>query len=237
MGMTVKELQKWLNAHGASTKLKEDGIGGTLTKSAFIQVFVNKDAKAITKDQLLEIAKSLGDNSIKRIEAVGKVESSGSGWFDSGLPKILWERHYFYRLTKRILESATFGLISSPSSGNYTSDINKNGINDSWEKLAEAVCVDPDKALQSISIGKFQVMGIYYKELGYNQPIDMLWAARNSEYEHYKMLAGYIKMAKLIPAFLSISTVAHTNIPFVKGYNGPAWKKNDYASKLAIAMR
>ena len=60
MGMSIKELQKWLNAHGASPKLKEDGIGGTLTKSAFIQVFVNKDAKAITKDQLLEIAKSLG---------------------------------------------------------------------------------------------------------------------------------------------------------------------------------
>ena len=53
MEMSIKELQKWLNAHGASPKLKEDGIGGTLTKSAFIQVFVNKDAKAITKDQLL----------------------------------------------------------------------------------------------------------------------------------------------------------------------------------------
>jgi hypothetical protein len=237
MGMTVKELQKWLNAHGASTKLKEDGIGGTLTKSAFIQVFVNKDAKAITKDQLLEIAKSLGDDSIKRIEAVGKVESNGSGWFDSGLPKILWERHYFYRLTRQIINTATFGLISSPKSGGYTTDVNKNGVNDSWEKLAEAACVNPDKAIMSVSIGKFQVMGSYYSELGYNQPIDMLWAARNSEYDHYKMLAGYIKMAKLIPAFLSISTIAHTNIPFVKGYNGPAWEKNDYASKLAIAMR
>lgn len=49
MEMTVKELQKWLNAHGASPKLKEDGIGGTLTKSAFIQVFVNKDAKLLQK--------------------------------------------------------------------------------------------------------------------------------------------------------------------------------------------
>lgn len=237
MNYKVKELQIWLNDHGATPKLKEDGIGGTLTKAAFIQVFINKNAKAITKEQLLEIAKSLGDNNTKRIEAVGKVESAGSGWYDSGLPKILWERHYFYRLTKKIINVATFGLISSPTSGGYTSDINKNGINDSWEKLAEAVCVDPDKAIMSVSIGKFQVMGVYYAELGYARPIDMLWAARNSEYEHYKMLAGYIRMARLVPAFLSISTIAHSNIAFVKGYNGPAWKKNDYASKLAIAMR
>lgn len=237
MNYKVKLLQSWLNEHGAQPKLKEDGIGGTLTKLAFIQVFINKDAKSITKNELLQIAQSLGDTSIKRIEAVGKVESNGSGWYDSGLPKILWERHYFYRLTKQIINIATFGLISSPVSGGYTSDINKNGINDSWEKLAEAACVDPDKAIMSVSIGKFQVMGSYYLELGYDTPIDMLWAASRSEYEHYKMLAGYIKMAKLIPAFLSISTIAHSNIPFVKGYNGPAWEKNDYASKLAVAMR
>ena len=237
MNYKVKELQSWLNTHGASPKLKEDGLGGTLTKAAFIQVFINKNVCAITQKELQEIAESLGDTNTKRIEVVGKVESNGSGWYDNGLPKILWERHYFYRLTKQIINNITFGLISLPTSGGYTTDINKNGINDSWEKLAAAVCVDPDKAIMSVSIGKFQVMGSYYSELGYNTPIDMLWAARNSEYDHYKMLAGYIKMAKLIPAFLSISTIAHTNIPFVRGYNGPAWEKNDYASKLAIAMR
>ena len=237
MNPKVKLLQIWLNGHGATPKLKADGVGGTLTKAAFIQVFINKDAKAITKEQLLSIAKSLGDTSTKRIEAVGKVESNGSGWFDSGLPKILWERHYFYRFTKIALSVATFGLISASTSGGYSSDINKNGINDSWEKLSEAVCVDPDKAIMSVSIGKFQVMGSYFSELGYASPIDMLWAARNDEYEHYRMLAGYIKMARLVPAFLSVSAIAHTNIAFVRGYNGPAWEKNDYASKLAIAMR
>ena len=74
--------------------------------------------------------------------------------------------------------------------GGYTIDFNKNNINDSWEKLAHAMCIDPDGALQSISIGRFQVMGTYYKELGYNHPIDLLWDASRSEMAHYKMLAG-----------------------------------------------
>lgn len=101
--MNVKELQSWLNAHGAIPKLKEDGIGGTLTKCAIIQVFVNKNAKAITEEEIINISKELGETTSKRIKAVSKVESGGSGWFNSGLPKILYERHYFYKLTSNTI--------------------------------------------------------------------------------------------------------------------------------------
>ena len=52
--MNIKELQTWLNDHGATPKLKVDGIAGTLTRVAIIQVFVNKNAKAITEEQLLQ---------------------------------------------------------------------------------------------------------------------------------------------------------------------------------------
>ena len=56
--MNIKELQTWLNDHGATPKLKVDGIAGTLTRVAIIQVFVNKNAKAITEEQLLQFLKS-----------------------------------------------------------------------------------------------------------------------------------------------------------------------------------
>lgn len=235
--MNVRELQQWLNDHGAHPKLVVDGVGGTLTRMAFIQVFVNKDAKAITNIELNEIAKSLNDKTTQRIEAVASVESQGGGWFDSGLPKILYERHYFYKFTNKVVSWLSFGFLGNSSAGGYTVDINNNGINDNWEKLAAAACINPDAAIMSVSIGKFQVMGKYYKELGYAQPIDMLWAARNSELDHYKMLVGYIKMAGLNAAFLLVSSNPSTNISFVRGYNGPNWKKNDYANKLAKAMK
>ena len=239
--MNVKELQLWINAKIKSeglaiTPLNPDGLPGPLTRSTFILLFVNKNARAIDETERLLIAKSLGDVNTKRIRAVAQVESAGSGWFDSGLPKILYERHYFHKFVKKTISWVT-GFISNPSSGGYTVDADKNGINDNWDKLAAAVCVDPYGALQSVSIGSFQVMGRWYKDCGYKHPIDMLWAARNSEYEHWKMLAGFIKANNLTKAFLAISTNASDNVRFVEAYNGPAWRKNDYANKLAKAMR
>ena len=239
--MNVKELQQWLNGKIKSEGLNipllvEDGKGGALTRSTFILVFVNKNARAIDENERLLIAKSLGDTNTKRIKAVAKVESNGAGWFDSGLPKILYERHYFYRQLNKTINWLSFGFLANSSSGGYTINADKNGINDNWDKLAAAVCINPHAAIQSVSIGSFQVMGKWYRECGYSSPIDMLWDARNSEYGHYKMLAGFIKSNNLTKQFLAISTVAKTNIPFVRAYNGPAWEKNDYANKLARAM-
>lgn len=232
--MDVKQLQQWLNDHGASPRLKDDGDGGALTRAAIINVFVNKQATAITPAQVLSIAKRLGDTSDRRIRAVAAVEARGAGWFNSGLPKILYERHYFYRLT-----FGKFGItwFSNPKSGDYTQDQNDNDIIDSWEKLAYAACKDPDAAFKSISIGKFQVMGNHYKQLGYSHPIEMLWAARNSELAHYEMLAGYIEAFGLKLAFLKLSNKAADCIPFASGYNGSNYAKYNYDVELANMLQ
>ncbi len=238
--MNVKELQQWLNDHGANPKIVADGIGGPKTRSAFIQVFTNKKAGAVTQDEINVIYKKLGDTSDKRIKAVAKVESSGSAFTSEGLVKILWERHYFYKFVNKTIYFLKYKneFISNKSYGGYTADINENGINDSWEKLSYAACIDPDGAFQSISIGKFQVMGIYYSYLGYKQPIDMLWAATRSEGSHYDMLAGYIlNVANLKSAFLKISTNSETCRAFAKGYNGPKYEKYNYHTKIALAMK
>lgn len=240
--MDVKGFQQWINLKIKSEGLnipflKEDGMGGPLTRSTFLLLFVNKNARAITRDEKLIIANSLSESTTKRIEAVAKVESAGSGWFDNGLVKILYERHYFYKFTKKTISWLTLGLLSNASGGGYTVDADNNGMNDNWDKLAAAACINPDGALQSVSIGSFQVMGKWYKECGYSHPLDMLWDARNSEYAHWKMLAGFIRANGLLNAFKQISIDPKTCVPFVRAYNGPAWIKNDYANKLARAMR
>lgn len=236
--MNIKELQVWLNNHGATPALTEDGLAGPLTRKAIIQVFTNKNAKAITEEEMLTLSKELGETSTKRLKAVATVESGGSGWFNSGLVKILYERHYFYKLTSPAIREKTKGKwFINASAGNYTSDANNNGINDSWEKLAEAACYDPDAAFQSVSIGKFQVMGAHYKALGYTSPIEMMWDASQSEYAHYKMLVGFLKANKLVNAFKALSTNPADCRALAKGYNGPLYEKYDYHNKLAKAMK
>ncbi len=235
--MNVKELQQWLNSKGAN--IVADGVGGPKTRDAFIKVFTNKKADAVTESQILDIAKTLGDTSTRRIKAVAKVESGTGAYTNDGLVKILWERHLFYRYIKRTVYFVGYKnqYISHPESGGYTVDLNENNINDSWEKLSYAVCIDPYTALQSISVGEFQVLGKYYVQMGYKHPIDMLWDARNSEYAHYKMLANYIlKVANLKPAFLKISTNPEDCRAFAKGYNGSMYAKYDYHTKIAKAM-
>ncbi len=231
-------VQKFINVYGGQTALVVDGIWGSLSKSTFILAFVNKNAEAISYAEKLEIAKQLGDTNTKRLEAVAKVESGpDGGWFPSGLPTILFERHKFWQWigdkSKRVVS-----WFSNPTPGGYTKDANKNGINDSWEKLADAIGSDPKAALKSISIGEFQVMGVYHLQCGYEHPIEMLWAARNSQRAQYMMLRDYIlKVANLKPAFLKLSTNPADCEAFARGYNGGSYKKYDYHNKLAKAMR
>ncbi|AUZ05227.1 hypothetical protein ADP71_17000 [Vitreoscilla sp. C1] len=236
--LNVAWMQKWLNVHGAYPALAVDGDGGSLTRAAIIQVFTNKHAMPILEYQLQTIAEQLGDTNTQRIKAVATVESGTyGGWFASGLPVILYERHKFWEWvqdkSKRVLS-----WFSNPKAGDYTMDANNNGINDSWEKLSYAACKDPLAAFQAISIGKFQVLGRWYRECGYNHPIEMLWAARNSELAHYEMLRDYIlKVANLKGAFLRISSHPEDCRAFAKGYNGPAYEKYAYHTKIAKEMR
>lgn len=238
--MNVKQLQEWLNVHGASPKIIADGVGGPKTRSAFIQVFTNKKADVVTDNDINSIAKILGDTSDRRIKAVAKVESGGDAFSKDGLVKILWERHLFYKYVKQTIYFVGYKnqYISHPDFGGYTIDINENSINDSWEKLSYAMCTNPDGAFQSISIGKFQVLGKYYKEMGYDHPIEMLYDASRNEVSHYKMLANYIlKVAFLKPSFLKISANAEDCRAFAKGYNGALYAKYDYHNKIAKAYK
>ena len=63
--LNVAWMQKWLNAHGAYPALMIDGDGGSLTRSAIINVFVNKNAQAITQEQLQSIARDLGETKTR----------------------------------------------------------------------------------------------------------------------------------------------------------------------------
>ena len=227
--MNISEFQSWLNRHGANIKV--DGQAGPATRAAIMQVFTNKDAKAITPAAIEDIAIRLGVTG-RQVRAVAKVESAGGGWNDQGQPKILWERHYFWKRIKIAIP-----WISNPKGGDYTLDANRNGINDSWEKLCLAACRNPIAAFESASWGKFQIMGAHAKSLGYANALEFAYSMVSDEQAHYQALASFVRVNGLIPAMKALSTNPETCRLFASRYNGSGYAKNAYHVKLAKAMQ
>lgn len=224
----VAELQRWLNSKGAC--LEVDGRGGPKTRAAILEVFRNPNASKVTPQQKLVIAKSLGV-SLAQLEAVTEVESRGSGWNRNGRLKALWERHYMWKRVRLAVP-----LLSSPKPGGYTTDVNHNGINDNWEKIADAACKWGIVAFECASFGSFQIMGAWAKDLGYEHAAEFACVLTQSEYANYEALRRFIVKNRLVQPMRRLSTFASDNEAFARGYNGPAYAKHGYHRKLAAAM-
>ena len=227
--MRARQMQTWLNAHGAN--LVVDGKFGPLSRAALIETFRNTNAPAVTDDDIEALASRLRC-STRQIKAVAKVESGGGGWDGTGLLACLWERHWLWRRVKLAVPG-----ISDPTPGGYTIDADRNGINDSWEKLAQGVSLFGPIAFECASFGKFQIMGGHWKALGYPSVLEFVWRLSRSEAAHYDAFARYIEANGLLNALRRVSNNPDTCRAFAKGFNGPAYYKHDYQRKIAQAYR
>jgi hypothetical protein len=228
--MDMKGFQAWLNARGAA--LAVDGLAGPKTRQAILDVFRNPSATAATPGDVRMFAEGLG-GKLEQMAAVAEVESRGSGWDSAGRLSCLYERHYLW---KRV--AIKVPLLSDPVPGGYTIDADHDGVNDSWEKVADAACkFGPDKAFECASWGKFQVMGAWWERLGYASALDFVWTLNQSQRAHYDAFARFIRANGLLMAFRRISGQAEDCRAFAKGYNGPAYAKHNYHARIAEAFR
>lgn len=224
----LAQFQTWLNQRGASPALKVDGKAGPATRAAVFQVFRCTDAQAVSDAALQGFAARLGC-SVRQIKAVARTESAGSGWDSTGLMTVLYERHYLWR---RIQVRVPF--LADPTPGGYTVDADKDGINDSWEKLADsAMGWSPQVAFECASYGKFQIMGAWWKRLGYPSVLDFVYEMTRSETAHFEALVRYVKEFGLTAAMRAISANAEDCRAFASGYNGKGYEKNNYHVKIA----
>lgn len=221
--MDLATFQKWLTDRGA-TGVNADGVGGPATRAGIMQVFANTAAAAITDAELQALADSI-NVPLRNLRAISLVESGGSGFDNAGRPKILFERHYFHRLTNGRWSPAPF---SQAQGGGYKEP--------SWDKLCRAACLHPDAAFASASWGKFQIMGSHATSLGYANPIEFAYSMTRSELAHYQALAKFIKVNRLDDEARALSTNPKTCRPFAKAYNGTAYERFDYHNKMARAM-
>lgn len=173
------------------------------------------------------------DCDIPTIKAVAEVESSGSGFLPTGEPVILFERHFFHRLTageydgRRVPEmSDKYSIISSRTPGGYGPRAVQH------TKLQYASRLHREAALMSCSWGLFQIMGANYKRTGHNTLQSFVNAMYRSESDHLDAFVEFIISEGLVEALR-----LHNWTAFARKYNGPGYSKNRYDSKLAAAWR
>jgi len=155
--------------------------------------------------------------------AVLSVETSGCGYQRDRRPKILFERHIFHRLTQGRFD-AEDPDVSAPTSGGYGT-----GGAYQYVRLAAAMQLDEEAALQSASWGLGQILGTNFKAAGYPDVGTMVQAFVRSEDEQ---LTGMVRFIKTQGMATSLAGKSWTE--FARRYNGPSYAKNRYNELLEL---
>lgn len=191
------------------------------------------------------------------VYAIAKQESSSSSFFKLGnrtVPKILYERHWFKKLTRpnkstqspyespypdicgpayrrakkdkegKLIDQSTKELITS-----IEDTYGPEGLHQ-YKRLVKAYQLNPDAALQSCSWGKFQIMGFNYKAAGFANVMSFTRAMSKSDAEHMKAFLKFAKNNPLLLAGLRKKDFSQ----IAEGHNGRSWRTVNahYASNL-----
>lgn len=170
-----------------------------------------------------DAAKALGVE-VAAIQAVAEVETSGAAFDEDGRPRILFERHYFHRLTGG-RHAAKHARISNKHGGGY------GKFSSQYPKLEEAFRLDPDAALRSASWGRFQIMGDNFRAAGFDCVCDFVLAHVRAESGHLTAFVNFVSSHKSMAHALATKHWAD----FARAYNGKGYKLNDYDNKMAKA--
>ena len=143
-----------------------------------------------------------------------------------GRPRILFERHYFHRLTSGRYDKK-HGRISARLSGGY------GKFSVQYAKLEEAYGLAPDAALRSASWGRFQIMGNNHRAAGFATVDAFVEAMMQSEVAQLNAFVSFVASDKTMLSALRRKDWA----AFAKAYNGAGYRKNLYDEKLEAAYQ
>lgn len=203
-----------------------DGIAGPKTFIALRGVTLPHH---LTDADLVKAAELLGVQ-VAAMRAVNEVESLGQGMLPDGRPKILFERHVFWkRLEAHGIDPAPIAaqkpMLVSQERGGY------QGGAAEYTRLAGAMLICEAAAYEACSWGGFQIMGYHWKALGYESLDEFVEAMEESEAEQ---LGAFVRFIAHDPALLA-ALKARKWSTFAKLYNGPDYARNLYDAKLAQA--
>lgn len=184
---------------------------------------------AISYFQFQDVADQL-EIETATVQAISKVESNGGGFLADGRPKILFEGHVFW---KRL-------SINGINPNDHVKG-NEDILYEKWDKskylggikeydrLEKAKKIHYQAALESASYGAFQIMGFNYALCGFSS-VESFVKAMSDEASQLKAFATFLKSRGLSKHLKEKNWQG-----FAREYNGPAFKDNNYDSKLKNA--
>lgn len=217
-----------LKAYQTLNKLPTSGTYDVATAN-LLDPFIR--LKFLTFNSILKASVDLGV-SAAHVRTVCDVESNGAGFFADGRVKILFERHHFLKaLQERFsaakvaeLQKANPDLIN-PVAGGYLSGVNE------YTRFDRAFKIDQVAAIRATSFGLFQIMGFNFEFAGFTDINAFYNAMRQSESNHLNAFVSFNK--KYVKGRLATYLVNRDWANYALTYNGPAYAKNKYDTKLA----
>ncbi len=164
-------------------------------------------------------------------------ETAGKSTDSKGRLKMLYEPHIAYRvaptntirgkLVKAGLAYAKWGSKPYPK--------------ESYTRFWKAYAIDPDTAIMACSWGGPQILGQNYALAGFDTSEAMVRAMASGEAQQLQAMVNFIENTGLADELQVLQAKLDRGekltgadcVPFVRGYNGPGYVKNDYHNKFA----
>lgn len=164
---------------------------------------------------------------VPAMRAVLAVETLGDGFDEKGRPRILLERHKFYHLADPLRRDEWHRLypdICNPKAGGYGPSSSQ------YLRLYRALQLDADAAVKACSWGIGQIMGFNYALTGEASLLGFVLAMHHDEDVQLLLMANFIRAVGA-----GDELARHDWAGFARIYNGPAYRRNAYDTKLAAA--
>lgn len=180
----------------------------------------------ISDEKFKSTANDLGCSEAA-VRAVGEVESGRYGGFSApNRPVVLFEGHWFYKLTKGKY-AETHPTLCYPK---WTKQHYAKNQEDEWLRFHKALALDRTAALLSTSFGRFQVMGFNHAKCSYSNVETFFADMCKSEDYHLEAFEQFVKNSGLADELQRLDWAG-----FAKAYNGAGFKENAYDTKLQKA--
>lgn len=228
--------QTFINSIKNECQMQTDSCVDDATWQVLFQkglVTINQIAPLFLTDEMIQRVADEEDLEPAAIKAVVKVESRGTGFYEDKRPLILFEGHIFWKQ----LDKAGINP-SSVKAGNddilyksWTKDHYVGTAQGEYDRLERAKKINTAAALSSASWGMFQIMGFNHKPSGFDHVAGFVDTMHASEYEQIKAFISFLH-AEGIYKYLKNKDWAN----FARRYNGAAYRKNEYDTKLQVAF-